>query len=154
MPSEIWVKQRVHEKGVPCVTDFRVLKKWSKETPPQVGRQPSADTFEAAKDRRRAADPHSSRFSLIEAKPRTGRMHQIRVHLLQLGLPMVGDKIYGGDETCYLEFIETGWTTKLAAKLLLPRQALHSSRLEVADEYGKLAWEAPLSADLVDFMPR
>ncbi len=36
-----------------------------------------------------------TRFSLIEAKPRTGRMHQIRVHLAHLGFPMVGDKLYG-----------------------------------------------------------
>jgi 23S rRNA pseudouridine1911/1915/1917 synthase len=154
MPSEIWVKQMVHEKGAPCVTDFRVLKKWTGKLQPQVGRQPSADTIEASKDRRRAVDPHSARFSLIEARPRTGRMHQIRVHLHHLGLPMVGDKIYGGDETCYLEFIETGWTATLASKLLLPRQALHSCRLEVADEYGKLSWEVPLADDLKEFIAR
>lgn len=126
MPSEIWVKQMVHEKGASCTTDFRVMKKWMGQG--------------------------GGKFSLIEAKPLTGRMHQIRVHLDHLGLPMVGDKIYGGDESCYLEFIETGWTERLAVKLLLPRQALHSGRLEVADEYGTLAWEAPLSADLAAFL--
>ena len=34
-------------------------------------------------------------FSLIEASPKTGRTHQIRVHMAALNLPIVGDKIYG-----------------------------------------------------------
>ena len=91
-------------------------------------------------------------FALIEAKPLTGRMHQIRVHLAHLGFPIVGDKIYGGDESCYLEFIETGWTPALEQKLLLPRQALHSQRMEIEDSHGNLAWEAPLARDLRAFM--
>jgi 23S rRNA pseudouridine1911/1915/1917 synthase len=124
MPSEVWVKQMVHPDGAPCITHFRVLKKWQAST----------------------------KFSLIEAKPHTGRMHQIRVHLAHLGFPMVGDKIYGVDESCYLEFIETGWTESLAAKLLLPRQALHSQGLELADPYGTLAWEAALAEDLEKFI--
>jgi 23S rRNA pseudouridine1911/1915/1917 synthase len=49
--------------------------------------------------------------------------------------------LYGPDEGCYLDFIKTGWTPALASKLLLPRQALHSAKLELE---GELAWEAPL----------
>jgi 23S rRNA pseudouridine1911/1915/1917 synthase len=78
-------------------------------------------------------------------------MHQIRVHLAHLGLPMVGDKIYGGDESCYLDFIETGWTPSLEKRLLLSRQALHSQRLEIHDAHGTLAWEAPLPEDMRAF---
>lgn len=87
-------------------------------------------------------------FSLLRAFPRTGRMHQIRAHLEHAGLPIVGDKIYGGDESCYLEFIETGWTDALAARLLLPRQALHCSRMSLPD-YG--SWDAPLPPELARF---
>src|SRR5208282_1428329 len=38
------------------------------------------------------------KFSLIEAKPITGRTHQIRVHLAESGLPIVSDELYGKPE--------------------------------------------------------
>src|SRR5438046_10203799 len=74
-----------------------------------------------------------NQFALIRAIPKTGRTHQIRVHLASLDCPIVGDKIYGPDEKLYLEFIETGWTAKLEHQLLLPRHALHSSKLSIDD---------------------
>jgi tRNA pseudouridine32 synthase / 23S rRNA pseudouridine746 synthase len=37
-------------------------------------------------------------FTLVEARPRTGRRHQIRVHLYHLGHPVAGDRLYGGKE--------------------------------------------------------
>ena len=40
----------------------------------------------------------AGKFALIEAKPVTGRTHQIRVHLLESGLPIVGDELYGKRE--------------------------------------------------------
>jgi 23S rRNA pseudouridine1911/1915/1917 synthase len=122
--SRIWVKQCVHEKGVPCCTEFRVERRWER----------------------------GHRFALVEAKPLTGRMHQIRVHLAHAGFPIVGDKIYGLDESCYLEFVETGWTEGLAQRLLLPRQALHSAVLEVDTPEVKQRWEAPMTKDLASFI--
>jgi len=85
---------------------------------------------------------------LVRAKPRTGRTHQIRVHLASLGHPVVGDKIYGPKEQFYLQFIETGWTLELAEQLLLPRHALHSAKLTIA---GEVEWTSPLPADLAEF---
>ncbi|WP_029475246.1 RluA family pseudouridine synthase [Deinococcus frigens] len=67
--------------------------------------------------------------ALIEAHPRSGRLHQIRAHLFHLGLPMVGDKIYGPERDAFVEFIETGQTSELTARLGLPRQALHAARI-------------------------
>lgn len=40
----------------------------------------------------------SGDFTLIKASPKTGRTHQIRVHLSELGLPIYGDKLYGSDQ--------------------------------------------------------
>src|SRR5439155_19368120 len=81
------------------------------------------------------------RFSLIRAIPRTGRKHQIRVDLRSIGHPIVGDKIYGPDEQLYLRFIDTGWTSEIEQRLLLPRHALHSAKLAIE---GEGEWNSPL----------
>jgi 23S rRNA pseudouridine1911/1915/1917 synthase len=89
-----------------------------------------------------------NKFSLIRAIPRTGRTHQIRVHLNSVGHPTVGDKIYGPDERFYLRFIKTGWTRELERRLLLPRHALHSAKLAIE---GECEWNSPLPVDLAEF---
>ncbi len=90
-------------------------------------------------------------FALVRATPLSGRTHQIRVHLAHAGHPVVGDKIYGGRETAYLEFIETGWTPVLAAELLLPRHALHACALEFECGEGMRRVDCGLAGDLADF---
>lgn len=123
--SRIWLKQTVHPQGAPAVTEFTVL------------------------DRFPAQSPRLPERSLVRCRPITGRMHQIRVHLAHAGHPVVGDKIYGSDETCYLEFIETGWTESLARRLFLPRQALHSSLLAVTLDGVARRWESPAPAEFL-----
>jgi 23S rRNA pseudouridine1911/1915/1917 synthase len=124
-PSKIHLKQAIHPEGSPALTCFRVLNRFTLRNRP---------------------------FTLIEAEPKTGRTHQIRVHLAHLGYPIVGDKIYGPDENCYLEFIETDWTPALQTKLLLPRQALHASALSFKFEGSSFLFEAPLPPDLQNFL--
>lgn len=68
-------------------------------------------------------------FSKVYCFPKTGRLHQIRATLYSLGFPLLGDKIYGKDESAFLEFIE-GKDPDLISKLGMNRQALHSSSLE------------------------
>ena len=68
----------------------------------------------------------AARIHRGQATPRTGRAHQLRVHMAWLGHPIVGDKVYGPDETLYLQFIEKGVTNEMLDKLLLPRHALHA----------------------------
>ena len=91
--------------------------------------------------------------SLVEAWPRTGRQHQIRAHLSALGHPVVGDKLYGPDPGLFLEYLETGWTPALAARLPLPRHALHAhtATLPHPRTGASLTLECPLTGDLQDF---
>lgn len=124
--SPIYLKQMIHPRGASAHTCVKVEKRFRRTT------------------------SNGEQFSLVRVYPKTGRMHQIRVHLAHVGHPVVGDKIYGPDERCYLEFIQTGWTPELAQKLLLPRHALHSAELSVAEE--SLGWTAPLASDMTEFL--
>ncbi len=71
----------------------------------------------------------SGNFSLLRLKPRTGRKHQIRIHLAHIGHPIVGDKMYGGDENIYLSFAKRLLTEEQQRTLILPHQALHARSL-------------------------
>lgn len=98
--------------------------------------------------------PPDGRFTLARVTTETGRKHQIRAHAQWLGHPLVGDKIYGPDARLYLEFIDRGWTEALAAKLLLPRQALHCAEIDLRPAGLPWLFSAPLAADLVEFCRR
>lgn len=123
--SAIWLKQTIDPAGTAARTDFHVERRFNK-----------------------SGFSGENRFSLIRAVPLTGRTHQIRVHLASTGHPIVGDKIYGPNEQLYLQFIETGWTPELERRLLLPRQALHSSKLAIGNEHE---WTSALPVDLAEF---
>lgn len=95
-----------------------------------------------------------SGLSRVDAFPETGRPHQIRATLLALGYPVVGDKLYGVDETIFLRFIKGGLTGHDRERLRLPRQALHAAELglrhPVTDE--PLLFRAPVPPDLKGLM--
>ncbi len=90
-------------------------------------------------------------FTLAQVVTESGRKHQIRAHARWLGHPLVGDKIYGPDDRLYLDFIEQGWTAALAAKLLLPRQALHCAGIDLRPAGLEFAFQSPLPEDLREF---
>ena len=71
-------------------------------------------------------------FSLVECRPHTGRLHQIRATLCSCGFPLLGDKLYGPDDTVFLRFTEDAMTDADRAALVLPTQALHAWRLRFA----------------------
>lgn len=91
--------------------------------------------------------------TLLECRPHTGRQHQIRVHLQAIGHPIVGDKIYGGDEARFLRFYEGALTEEDQVALRLPRQALHAFRLGLPHPHtgARLQVEAPLPEDIAAF---
>ena len=87
--------------------------------------------------------------TLLACMPFTGRMHQIRVHLAHVGLPIAGDDFYGGDPV-YLSQIKKGYKTGKfrVEQPLMPRMALHAQRLNfVALNGEKLQLEAPYPKD-------
>lgn len=101
--SPIHIRDTVRPDGKPSVTTFKVLQKF--------------------------AQPDSG-YSLIEAKPVTGRKHQIRIHLNHLGHPIVGDKIYGLDPMTYLRFISGSISENDRRQMIFPWHALHAASLE------------------------
>ncbi len=76
--------------------------------------------------------------SLVEAWPQTGRTHQIRVHLSQLGLPIVGDTLYGGGSSAVYP----------ASRLGIDHTALHSLKLQ--HEALGIDVTAPLPQELTE----
>lgn len=90
-------------------------------------------------------------YTLCNVKPETGRKHQIRVHAEHIERSIVGDKIYGPDETLYIEFIEQGWTPRLEAALPIKRQGLHCYRYYFEFPDGAVCFTAPLQEDILIF---
>jgi len=82
-------------------------------------------------------------YSLLDAELKTGRTHQIRVHLSHLGYPILGDDKYG-------DFA----LNKVLAKQGLKRMFLHSSKIGIRHPLGggKLLFEAPLPPELRGFI--
>ncbi len=89
-------------------------------------------------------------LSLVAAFPETGRCHQIRASLHSFGFPVVGDKIYGVDDTLFLRFISDTLTGDDKKRLRLSRQALHAASLEMTHpRTGRpIRFEAPLAKDM------
>ena len=127
--SEVRIKQAILADGQPAVTEWKLVQS------SQDGTQP---------------------FSLLEVRPQTGRLHQIRVHLSSIGHPIVGDKLYGPDPRLYLEFVRGGWTPALQKHLLVSRQMLHAAALLIMhdDRTEALEWRAPLPPDMREFLEK
>lgn len=123
--SDIWVRQTVDIRGKECVTKFVVEKRFERK---------------------------GGLFAVIRCFPQTGRMHQIRVHLSSEGFPIVGDKLYSGDGSEYIEWMKKGMNPELEQKLGLPRHALHASKLSIFWQGREYTWCQDPADDLKRFI--
>lgn len=80
----------------------------------------------------------TAQAALVEARPETGRTHQLRVHLAHLGAPLLGDPKYGGP--------------RMVGAVGVPRVMLHARRLELAHPAtgSPLVLEAPIPTDFLE----
>jgi 23S rRNA pseudouridine1911/1915/1917 synthase len=120
--SKVAVKDCVRADGASALTEFWVAKRFQRSEFSQSG--------------------NTSGFSLLRIRLHTGRKHQIRIHLAHIGYPIVGDKLYGGDEDLYLALVEDRLTDEQWQRLILPNQALHANRVRFSWNGSEMFFEA------------
>jgi 23S rRNA pseudouridine1911/1915/1917 synthase len=83
-------------------------------------------------------DDYQDGFTLVELHPKTGRTHQIRVHMAHLGYPLVGDEVYGGRKRADRDRV---WCA---------RHFLHAKAIAFSHPitHEQVTFEAPLPDDL------
>jgi len=95
-------------------------------------------------------------YALIKAMPKTGRTHQIRLHLASIRCPVLCDKLYGGQSRLTVADCRTRCRCPQLAKdceadeMLLQRQALHAHRVSFAHPFSGEPMEinAPIPDDI------
>lgn len=92
-------------------------------------------------------------YSLLLARPRTGRTNQIRIHSAYAGLPLVGDILYDPDEETFLEWFDHGKTEAILNKVGFKRCLLHATRVKfIHPETNKLCHvHCPMPEDMSSF---
>jgi 23S rRNA pseudouridine1911/1915/1917 synthase len=91
-------------------------------------------------------------FTAVRVIPQSGRKHQIRIHLAAIGHPIVGDKLYGGNEALYLAFVRGELTEAGRRELILTHHALHCRAIGFIWRGEAKQFQAPLEETLAKFI--
>src|SRR5689334_2249329 len=126
--SKVAVKDCVRADGAAALTEFWVEKRFWR------------------------AEFSSGSFSLLRIRLHTGRKHQIRIHLAHFGHPIVGDKLYGGDEDLYLALVENRLTDGQWQRPILQNQALHAARVRFDWDGSERIFKAQPEKTFSDFV--
>jgi 23S rRNA pseudouridine1911/1915/1917 synthase len=128
--------RKIENGGKPAVTKYEVQEIF--RAPPGLVLAQS----DHASDRNLPAPP-SAKFSFVKLTPKTGRTHQLRVHMMALGHPMIGDTIYGG------RIVELG-------DFRFARQALHAHEITFVHPgtLETMTLRAPLTPDITTLLER
>jgi 23S rRNA pseudouridine1911/1915/1917 synthase len=114
--TEFWVERRFN--GAPA-SGTASSRSWSSSFS-----LPAGNTLK--RELQPAVPEAGAPFTLLRLVPRTGRKHQIRIHLAHIGHPIVGDKLYGGDEDLYLALVQNRLTDAQRTRLIFENHALHA----------------------------
>jgi 23S rRNA pseudouridine1911/1915/1917 synthase len=126
--------RKIENGGKPAVTIYEVEESFS-----AVGDAGVFQNSEHASDKK--LPPPAAGFSLIKLTPKTGRTHQLRVHMSAIGFPMVGDTMYGGREI---------HARDADGPFVFDRQALHAAQITFVHPctLKTMTLAAPLPGDM------
>ena len=133
----------VEEGGQSAHTIFRLVSRHGKPSFPRKRESSQTEGLDARVRRYDVSTKLAEEFSLLEAELKTGRTHQIRVHLAALKHPIAGDDKYGDPEL-----------NRQLKKLGFRRMFLHAARMQLAHPLTgqALILESPLPDDLRSFL--
>jgi 23S rRNA pseudouridine1911/1915/1917 synthase len=119
-PSRIYIRQAVIPNSYPAQTEYKTLET---RTHPKFGK-----------------------ISLVEASPKTGRLHQIRAHFEFIGFPVLNDKIYGQKDDVFINYIDKD----IDNNHKMARHSLHSSKLWFPYGSEQISQQIGLPDDLAE----